>query len=269
MALLIVNPFLVFAFLSSKTICNIAVCSLLCLTQVQLTIPPPGYIRPPWATNLTLLVEGSHRAKRYLENYASLFESREAYDVGIPSWDAILWITEHYKNPSVEETPLDMLYQKEVGFDWTRDAPVVVRANGVFCDMGPHRILWAPNAIIDLWEYNWPVIEGRFYTFFECTTAYILIFETHKIHQDPVCFHAAIFAHFLVQICITHHICINVNQYESSHFEFFINMKLRYLPTRHLQMVEIMCVIHFIYNDSLCFINEFRGGRKKTYDKWL
>ena len=24
------------------------------LIQIQLTIPPPGYIRPPWATNLAL-----------------------------------------------------------------------------------------------------------------------------------------------------------------------------------------------------------------------
>ena len=34
-------------------------------------------------------------------------------------------------------------------------------------------------------------------------------------------------------------------------------------------MLEIMCVTHFIYSGSLCFINEFRGGRKKAYDKWL
>ena len=26
---------------------------------------------------------------------------------------------------------------------------------------------------------------------------------------------------------------------------------------------------HFIYSGSLCFINEFRGGRKMAYDKWL
>ena len=30
-----------------------------------------------------------------------------------------------------------------------------------------------------------------------------------------------------------------------------------------------MCVTHFIYSGSLCFINEFRGGRKKAYNKWL
>ena len=30
-----------------------------------------------------------------------------------------------------------------------------------------------------------------------------------------------------------------------------------------------MCVIHFIYNGSVCFINEFRGDHKKAYDKWL
>ena len=68
---------------------------------------------------------------------------------------------------------------------------------------------------------------------------------------------------------MTHHIYINVNQYESGHPEFLINMKLRYLPTRHLQMVEIMCVTHFIYSGSFCFINVFGGGRKKAYDKWL
>ena len=30
-----------------------------------------------------------------------------------------------------------------------------------------------------------------------------------------------------------------------------------------------MCVTHFIYSGSLCFINEFQGGSKKVYDKWL
>ena len=34
-------------------------------------------------------------------------------------------------------------------------------------------------------------------------------------------------------------------------------------------MLEIMCVTHFIYSGSLCFINKFCGGRKKAYDKWL
>ena len=68
---------------------------------------------------------------------------------------------------------------------------------------------------------------------------------------------------------MTHRICINVNKYESKHPEFLINMKMRFLPTRHLRMLEIMCVTHFIYSGSLCFINEFRGGRKKAYDIWL
>ena len=162
-----------------------------------------------------------------------------------------------------------MLYQKEVGSDWMRDAPAAVKATGVFCDMEPRRLLWAPDATIDSQEYNWPIIEGRFDTSFKCTTAYTLFFETHKTHRDPVCFRAAIFAPFLAQICMSHHICINVNQYESSHPKFLINMKLRYLPTRHLRMVEIMCVTHFIYNGSLCFINKFRGGRKKASNKWL
>ena len=34
-------------------------------------------------------------------------------------------------------------------------------------------------------------------------------------------------------------------------------------------MLEIMYVTHFIYSGSLCFINEFQGGRKKAYDNWL
>ena len=35
------------------------VCPLPSLTQVQLTIPPPGYVSPPWATNLAIPIEGS------------------------------------------------------------------------------------------------------------------------------------------------------------------------------------------------------------------
>ena len=92
-----------------------SVCPFPSLTQVQLTIPPPGFVRPPWATKLAISVEGSRQARRYLGNYASLFESQGAQDAGIPSWDVMLWIMEHYQNARAEETPWDLLYQKEVG----------------------------------------------------------------------------------------------------------------------------------------------------------
>ena len=62
-----------------------SVCPFPSLVQVQLTIPPPGFVRPPWATKLAIPVEGSHWSRRYLGNYASLFESQEAQDAGIPS----------------------------------------------------------------------------------------------------------------------------------------------------------------------------------------
>ena len=171
----------------------------------------------------------------------------------------MLWITEHYQNARAEETPWDLLYHKEVGPDWMRNAPTAIQATGVYCNLAPRQLLWAPYATIDSREYNWPIIEGRFDTPFECTTAYTLFFETHKTHQDPVCFRAAIFAQFLALVCMTHRIYINVNQYESKHPEFLINMKMQYLPTQHLRMLEIMCVTHFIYSGSLCFINECRG----------
>ena len=245
------------------------VCPFPSLVQIQLTVPPPGFARPPWANQLAIPVEGSRRTRKYLGNYACLFESPEAQDAGIPSWDAMLWITEHYQSARAEETPRDLLYHKKVGPDWTKEAPAAIQAIGVYCNLAPRRLLWAPNATIDSREYNWPIIEGRFDTPFECTTAYTLFFETHKTHRDPVCFRAAIFARFLALVCMTHCICINVNKYESKHPEFLINMKMRFLPTRHLRMLEIMCVTHFIYSGSLCFINEFREGRKKAYDKWL
>ena len=93
------------------------VCPFPSLVQVQLTIPPLGFVRPPWATQLAIPIEGSRQTKKNLGNYASLFESQEAQDVGIPSWDAMLWITEHYQNARAEETPWDLLYHKEVGLD--------------------------------------------------------------------------------------------------------------------------------------------------------
>ena len=125
------------------------VCPFLSLVQVQLTIPLPGFVRPPWATQLAILVEGSHRTRKYLGNYASLFESQEAQDAGIPSWDAMLWITEHYQNARAEETPWDLLYHKEVGPDSTSDAPAAIQATGVYCNLAPRRLLWAPDATID------------------------------------------------------------------------------------------------------------------------
>ena len=48
----------------------------------------------------------------------------------------------------------DLLYQKEVGPDWTRDAPTAVKATRVYCDLAPRRLLWAPDATIDSREYN-------------------------------------------------------------------------------------------------------------------
>ena len=62
-----------------------SVCPFPSLTQVQLTIPPPRFVRPLGATNLAILVEGFRCAKKYLGNYTSLFESQEAQDAGIPS----------------------------------------------------------------------------------------------------------------------------------------------------------------------------------------
>ena len=114
-----------------------SVCPFFSLVQVQLTIPPPRFVQPPWATKLAIPVEGSRRSRRYLGNYVSLFESQEAQDAGIPSWDAMLWITEHYQNARVEETLFDLLYHKEVGPDWTRDAPAAIQATGVYCDLAP------------------------------------------------------------------------------------------------------------------------------------
>ena len=75
---------------------------------------------------------GSRRAHRYLGNYPSLFESQQAQDAAVPTWDAMLWIAEHYQNVAVEETPWDMLYQRQVEPNWTQDAPAAVRATGVF-----------------------------------------------------------------------------------------------------------------------------------------
>ena len=107
-------------------------------------------------------------------NYASLFESQEAQDASIPSWDSMLWITEHYQNARTKETPWDLLYQKEVEPNWTRDAPTAVNATGVYCDLAPHQLLWAPDATIDSQDYNWPIKEGHFDAPFECTIAYTL-----------------------------------------------------------------------------------------------
>ena len=129
-------------------------------------------------------------------------------------------------------------------------------------------MLWAPDATIDSREYNWPIIEGKFDSPFECTRAYTLFFEMHNKHCDPVCFRAAVFAKFLAQIWLTYHINIHVNKYDSHHPEFLVNLKLRYFPTRHIRMLKIMCMTHFIYSGLLCFINEFKG-RKKAYDNWL
>lgn len=69
-------------------------------TQVDFIQPLSSYIPPSWVS-MRSLVTGSVLKKRFLGNYASLFDHPS--EEPVPSWKAIEWLLEDYGMSRVED----------------------------------------------------------------------------------------------------------------------------------------------------------------------
>jgi hypothetical protein len=203
--------------------------------------------------------------QRFLGRYESLLDTPS---IPLPTWEGITWLLEDYGLTRREEKSWDLVYQRVRDATWTQDAPVSVQSNGHFCNCA-RRFLWAPDALIDSVEYNWPIIPGQFDTAQGCTLAYQQFFEVHQGHTDPVCFRAAVFCKFLHYMCARFGVIINVNHWDQKQPEFILNLKLQYHNTRWVRMIEVMAMTHFLYGAHAGFINELNGTKKVEIDNWL
>jgi hypothetical protein len=174
---------------------------------VSLTISAPFSHFPSWL-RVSYLVGGSLLNQQFLGRYESLIDPDSA--IPLLTWKGIEWILEDYGLSKHEEKSWDLIYQRVRDSTWSQEAPTSVRSNGHFCDC-PRRFLWAPDALIDSVEYNWPIILGQFDTAANCTLAYQQFFQVHQGHTNPVCFRAAVFCKFLHYMCARFGVIINVN----------------------------------------------------------
>ena len=122
---------------------------------------------PLWLP-VNYLVGGSILNQRFLGRYESLLDIAS---IPLPTWEGIAWLLEDYGLSRREEKSWDLVYQRVRDSTWIQDAPVLVQCNGHFCNCA-RRFLWAPDALIDSIEYNWPIIPGQFGTAQGCALAY-------------------------------------------------------------------------------------------------
>jgi hypothetical protein len=232
---------------------------------VSLSIPAPFSRFPSWL-RVSYLVGGSILNQQFLGRYESLIDPDSA--IPLLTWKGIEWILEDYGLSRHEEKSWDLIYQRVRDSTWSQEAPASVRSNGHFCEC-PRHFLWAPDALIDSVEYNWPIIPGQFDTAANCTLAYQQFFQVHQGHTDPVCFRAAVFCKFLHYMCARFGVIINVNIWDPRQLEFILNLKLQYHNTRWVRLIEVMAMTHFLYGAHAGFINELNMTKKVEIDNWL
>jgi hypothetical protein len=127
---------------------------------------------------VSYLVGGSLLNQRFLGRYDSLIDLDSA--IPLPTWKGIEWILEDYGLSRHEEKSWDLIYQRVQDSTWSQEAPALVKSNGHFCDC-PRRFLWAPDALINSVEYNWPIILGQFDTAATYALAYQQFFQVHPL----------------------------------------------------------------------------------------
>jgi hypothetical protein len=194
---------------------------------------------------------GSPLTLRYLGQYAHMFD-----DLGeepISTWMAITWLLEDYGLSRNEEVPTNIQYRR-LSRRWPDGPPTSVASHPHFCSC-PRRGRWNPEATLSSVEYNWPLIQGPKSTLAECRATYKQFFQEHIHHRDPVCFRAVVFANVSADWCNQWNMTIDVNGFHESHPEFLLLLKLMYMPTRWIRMVEVMVVTHFIAGAHKCLIN--------------
>ena len=91
----------------------------------------------------------------------------------------------------------------------------------------------------------------------------------HKEHTNLVCFIAGIFANFLAKICRAFDVIINVNEFSHRHSEFWVHLKVQFMPIQHQRMVELMAIMNFFIGANSGFVNEFNGSRLVAHNNSL
>ena len=231
--------------------------------QVHFDLPPENYVSV--YPTIDLPVIGSPLTLKYLGQYALMFDKPE--EEPVPTWSAIAWLLEDYGLSRTEDVPADIQYRR-MSRQWPTIPPAAVRSHPHYCPC-PRRQKWNPAATLASVEYNWPIISGPKSTAAECQATYRQFFQLHAHHKDPVCFRAAVFANVLSNWCGQWNMTIDVNQYQESHHEFLLLLKLQYRPTRWVRIVEAMAITHFIAGAHKCLINEFPNTRAGPLERFL
>ena len=231
--------------------------------QVNFDLPPENYVSVYPTIDLPAI--GSPLTLKYLGQYALLFDNPE--EEPVPTWSAIAWLLEDYGLSRTEEVPADIQYRR-MSRQWPTIPLAAVKNHSHYCPC-PRRQKWNPAATLESVEYNWPIIPGPKSTAVECQATYRQFFQMHAYHKDPVCFRAAVFANVLSNWCGQWNMTIDVNQYNESHHEFLLLLKLQYRPTRWVRIVEAMAITHFIAGAHKCLINEFPNTRAGPLERFL
>lgn len=118
-------------------------------------------------------------------------------------------------------------------------------------------------------KYNWPLIPSLKTIAEECKATYRQNFQAHVFHRDSICFRTNIFANVLLDWCGQWNVTIDVNRYYKNHHEFMLLLKLQYMPTRWMRLVDAMALTHFIAGAHKCLINEFLYTRAGPFEQFL
>ena len=82
-------------------------------------------------------------------------------------------------------------------------------------------------------------------------------------------FRAIVFVNVLSNWCRQWNVIIDINWYHESHHKFMLLLKLQYMLTRWMRLVEAMAITHFIACAHKCLIKEFPYTRAWLFERFL
>jgi hypothetical protein len=147
--------------------------------------------------------------------------------------------------------------------------PHNVQGDTRHCQEYKRRFLWRAGAKLDTVWYNWPVIEGIFYTPEHCFQSYYRFFSIHKTHTDPMYFRAAVFCRVLTHWYKEFSIAIDPRLGARQAQDGYIYAKIKYLSARKIRIFELMCLTQFLAGAHNVLIDEVKGNRYAMHEKFL
>lgn len=82
-------------------------------------------------------------------------------------------------------------------------------------------------------------------------------------------FRAIVFVNVLSNWCRQWNVIIDINWYHESHHKFMLLLKLQYMLTRWMRLVEAMAITHYIAGAHKCLINEFPYTCARPFERFL